>query len=224
MAASEFVSARYALARVVLVVLALVACYLMAPHLPVWTGWENGPVENLQALVLLAGGMLALWWRDRAGDRQASLFWLMVAPIWFVLCARELSWGAAFMTPLDFSPVYGPTFSSSQQLPYKPLIAPVIGLLLLGTAAVFVRSRQDQTLARLWRQGSFPLLEIALFVLAMLVSAEAEGHGIVGGFPSMGHAQQQSLEEMAELVGYAVLLLAQWRVARGLRLMSSPST
>lgn len=203
--------------RIALALLALVASYLAAPHLPIQTGWENGPIENLQAAVLLVGGVLALIWRHRTTERQVRLFWLMVAPVWFVLCARELSWGAVFMTPLDFSPALGPTFSSSQQLPYRPLIAPLIGVLLLGSAAVFVASRQDQTLARLWRNGSFPVLEIALLVIALLVSTEAEGHGFLGGFPSLGHAPQQSLEEMAELIGYALLLAAQWRVAHGLR-------
>ena len=106
-------------------------------------------------------------------------------------------------------------FSSSQQLPYKPLVAPVIALILVWQLVLFVRTRQDRTLQRIWRGGGFPLVEIGLCVVGMLLSAEAEGHGFIG-FSELSHAAQQTLEELAELWAYIALLLAQWRVARTL--------
>ncbi|ROR24856.1 hypothetical protein EC845_0890 [Comamonas sp. BIGb0124] len=212
---------RHAFRLVLFFALAYCASYAAAPWLPPTAGWENGPVENLQAGLLFAGGLLALHWRRTAaqagGDagRSHAVFWLMVAPIWFVLCARELSWGTVFMTPLAVVPELGPMFSSSQQLPYKPLVAPVIALILVWQLVLFVRTRQDRTLQRIWRGGGFPLVEIGLCVVGMLLSAEAEGHGFIG-FSELSHAAQQTLEELAELWAYIALLLAQWRVARTL--------
>lgn len=203
----------------VLIWLALVGSYLVAAQWPGWVGWENGPVENMQAVMLAVGGLLALDRRRRcslAGRPQQAAFWLVVAPIWFALAARELSWGAVFLPPLDFSAEMGPAFSSSRQLAYKGLVAPVLAFLLLGMAWSFVRTRQHQTLARLWRAGGFPLLEIGTFVLCMLASTAAEGHmGL--GIRGLGHAQAQTFEELAELWAYAALLLAQQRVWRVLR-------
>lgn len=216
MTASHWLSPRMAPARAAIFLLALLASYLAAPHLPITAGWENGPVENLQAAALFAGGVLALWWRARASDARARAFWLIVAPIWFVLCARELSWGTVFMAPLEMSAQDGPTFSSSRQLPYKALVAPAIGLLLLAQAWLFVRTRQHRTFERIWAARAFPWLEIGLFAIAMLVSTEAEGHGFIG-LDGMAHGARQALEELAELMAYVALLLAQWRVAHGLR-------
>ncbi|MFT4191949.1 MAG: hypothetical protein QM617_10560 [Comamonas sp.] len=213
---SNWMTPRCGLARAAVVLAALIASYVLAPHLPDSTGWENGPVENAQAVLLFIGGVLALYWRGRASDPRTRAFWLIVAPIWFVLCARELSWGAVFMTPLTFSPDMGPTFSSTHQLSYKAWVTPVIGALLLAIIGLFVATRQTRTLARIWHARAFPFLEIGLFVIAMLLSATAEGHGLfaLGG---MSHPALQTLEELAELVGYFCLVLAQWRVAIALR-------
>ena len=64
--------------------------YPMAPWLPVTMGWENGVLENLQLVQLLAGAGLA-WWFARTGHAALGYTAVMV---WLVLAARELSWGA----------------------------------------------------------------------------------------------------------------------------------
>jgi hypothetical protein len=203
--------------RVFFFVAALFLCWWVAPFLPISMGWENGLVENLQAIALFGGALLALFWRNQAQDMQVRAFWLMIAPVWFALCARELSWGAVFMQPLTFSAEFGPTFSSSQQLPYKWLIAPVLAVILLLLCWNFLRTRQHQTLLRVWRAGAFPVLEILLFALAFAVSTEAEGHGILKVFAGINHSALQILEEMSELMGYIALLMAQNRVAHALK-------
>jgi hypothetical protein len=203
--------------RVFIFFIALFLCWYVAPFLPVSMGWENGLVENLQALVLLGGGVTSLFWYKKTQDSQARMFWLIITPVWLTLFARELSWGAVFMQPMDFSSEFGPTFSSSQQLPYKSMIAPVLGVILLLQCWAFIRTLQHQTLLRIWRAGAFPMVEIALFVLAFAVSTEAEGHGILKIFQSMSHSAQQILEEMSELMGYIALLMAQNRVAHAMK-------
>ena len=141
----------------------------------------------------------------------------MIAPIWFILCARELSWGAAFMHPIDFSTEFGPIFSSSQQLPYKKLIPPLLGAILLVIVWRFIHTKQQQTLVKVWRNRAFPWLELGLFAIAFAISTDAEGHG-VGLFKHMDHVSQQVVEELAELLAYIALLMAQWRVASSLRM------
>ncbi len=140
----------------------------------------------------------------------------MVTPIWFAMAARELSWGAVFMTPLSISPETGPTFSSRHQLAYSSAVAPVLVLLALGCLWIFIRSQQYRTLAALWRQRSFPVAEIVLFAAGMVVSAACEGHlGL--NVPLTAEWARQNLEELAELWAYLALVAAQYRVWRGFR-------
>lgn len=189
----------------------MVASYLLAPFLPPWAGWENGPVENAQAALLFWGGVSALRYAAQSQPGRTRAFWWMVAPIWFVMVGRELSWGAALLAPLRFSAEMGPAFSSSQQLAYKPAVPPVVGMLAAFSLALFVRTRQDLTLQSLWQRRALPLAEIALFVAAMLLSNAAEGHmGLT--IPWAEEWALQNLEEMAELCAYAALFCAQWRV------------
>ncbi len=53
-----------------LIALGLIASYFAAPRLPFWFGWENGPVENTQAALLVAGALMALWCRRLATSAQ----------------------------------------------------------------------------------------------------------------------------------------------------------
>lgn len=201
----------------------LIASYLLAPLLPHWTGWENGPVENAQAALLFWGGVSALHCAAQSEAGRPRAFWWMVAPIWFVMVGRELSWGAALLTPLDFSAQTGPTFSSTQQLAYKPAVAPVVGMLAAFSLAVFVRTRQYRTLQSLWQRRALPLAEIGLFAAALLLSTAAEGHmGL--SIPWTEEWALQNLEELAELCAYAALFCAQWRVRACLRSCEGPQT
>ncbi len=199
----------------VFIVLALIASYLCAPLLPVTAGWENGWIENLQALLLFAGGVWAFWHAAKLPSPREKAFWHAVAPLWIILGFRELSWGAVFHSPVSFSHETGPMFSSSTQLWYKPAVMPVLALVLLVCAWIFVRSGQLRTLGALWRQRSIPLREMALVVICMFVSAAAEGH--MGLSLNLSEGTAQVFEELAELCAYGALLLAQARVMRGLR-------
>src|SRR5690606_11801180 len=100
----------------VFIVLALIASYLCAPLLPVTAGWGNGWIENLQALLPFAGGVGALCHAAQLPSPRGTGFWHAVAPLWFILSFRELSWGAVFHSPVSFSQETGPMFSSSTQL------------------------------------------------------------------------------------------------------------
>ena len=189
----------------VLLALALLACYPLSLVLPRTWGWENGVLEVLQVLVLLAGAGLALraWGRKRPLPIAALA--LCVAPVWIVLAARELSWGAVFMAPLALTD-HGPVFTS-RMLWYKPLVAPVIGL-LLGVALLHAcRQRLDRLALQLLRAGRVPWLVLGLAVLAEAGSSCAEGHLSCTFALRAPHAMV--FEELIELFAYLALLVGQ---------------
>ena len=107
----------------------------------------------------------------------------------------------------------GPIYSSSFQLGYKPVVYPVAGALLLASAAVFLLTRQYQSLVKIWRCGAFPWLELLLVVVGAALSTIAEGHG--GVTLNLGDGILQLLEELSELWAYAALFAAQLRVSQG---------
>ena len=183
----------------------MLACYPLSMVLPRTWGWENGVLEVLQVLVLLAGAGLALraWMRSR--PLPIATLALCAAPVWLVLAGRELSWGAVFGAPLAFTD-HGPVYSS-RVLRYKPLVAPVVGL-LLGMAVVHAcRWRLDRLALRLLREGGIPWLVLGLAVLAEAGSSCAEGHLQCTFALRMPHAMV--FEELIELFAYAALLVAQ---------------
>lgn len=189
------------------------ASYVAASRLPNSTGWENGPVENLQVAMLLAGGLVALHGGHVHQPGRLRTFWRLMAPIWFVLAVRELSWGACFLPPYDVAIETGPKFSSSVQLWYRPAV-PYLLLALLGLLLFqFVRTGQIYFLAALWKRRQVPWVELSCAVLCMLASGAAEGHLYVD-LAFEHHWMAQNFEELSETGAYALVLMAQWRVFR----------
>lgn len=204
-----------ALLQALVIAAALVACYFAAPLLPARLGWENGVIENTQVVLLLLGGLLAARYALRAPVQPQRAFWWVISPLWGVLALRELSWGATLLPPLHLDPLTGPTFSSSQQLFYKPLITPALLVLVAGLVVVLLVWRAYRLLPLLWQCRGVPWSEMALVVACMLVSTAAEGHmGLA--IQGLGHGASQLLEEFAELLAYLMLLVGQCRVHQAL--------
>jgi hypothetical protein len=212
---SEVHAARFSYRLIPLFIVLLAASYFLSPVLPVSVGWENGPIENLQAVLLFIGGIWALQRRRASTNSRQRNFWLIITPIWFAMSARELSWGAVFCTPIKFSAQTGPSFSAAQQLWYRPAVAPALLVVLIACIWSFIKTKQTQTVTELWKRHSIPLIEIGIFVLCMFISAVAEGH-MGMSFSHFSDGAAEIFEEFAELWGYISLLFAQWRVIRGL--------
>jgi hypothetical protein len=68
-------------------------------------------------------------------------------------------------------------------------------------------------LLRLQRERAWPVASLTLFVLAMVISTNAEGHGFVHLQDWFG-TQVVVLEELVETWGYVALWLAQWALIR----------
>lgn len=202
----------------IVIIFGYVMCYPLALVLPYWVSWENQIVENFQVVVLLLGGFFAFtFFLGFAGQgRGYRWFWLMIIPIWFVLFARELSWGAVFLSPVGMDELTGPLFSSSL-LWYKPMVYPVIGVLVFMGMAIFIFTKQYRTVVYVWRRGAFPVIEICLAIVGLVLSTAAEEHsGMSLAFLGMASYQLQHIEEFAELLVYLCLFAAQWRVFFGL--------
>lgn len=184
---------------------ALAACVPAARLLPLAWGWENGVLETLQVVVLLLGGALALaaWQRERPSP--LAMLALCAVPLWALLAAREMSWGAVLAAPLAFTQ-HGPLFSS-KVLWYKPLVLPLAGLVIGVTLLQVWRFRLDRLVRRLVAERRIPWPLLATAVIAEMGSNCAEGRlhcSFAGQLP-----YAMVLEELVELVAYAALVLAQ---------------
>lgn len=188
--------------------------FFAVPVLPARAAWENGWIENLQLAILVGGGVIALGraiasWRQGAGPDVVALTVCLV-PVWLLLAARELSWGAALLPPLSIG-ADGPEYSSSV-LWYKPAVAPVAVALLVGAGCLFAWFRAERLVWAVLRAGHFPWIELCLGMAAALLSTYGEGH-LLGMHvsPHWGH-NAAVLEEWAEVAAYMALVLAQWQV------------
>ena len=188
-----------------ILLLCLFLCYPLSLVIPLEWSWENGIIENAQVLVLLAGLVLAGRAWERSPKDGAAMLGLCAMPVWFLLAARELSWGAVFLPPLGFGPE-GPVFSS-RVLPYRPLVPAVAGLLLLASLALGWHHGVHRFLKRVVVGGGFPWLCVAIVLGAALGSTAGEGH--MPEFARDWVAHSQVLEELCELVGYMALVVAQ---------------
>ncbi len=181
--------------------------YPLALVLPSWVSWENGPVENLQALILFFGMVQALVYQ-KSGTTEWKWLWRGAALIWFICAMRELSWGAVFLEPIGMSDE-GPFFSS-RQLWYKPAIMPALIGSILIFAALMLKNGSHTLLSPLQRSGGLPWTEFLLATLCMMISTAAEEHlGLTTGLTG---AAAQNLEELSELAAYIFLLTSQLRL------------
>ncbi|MER5170201.1 hypothetical protein [Thioclava sp. GXIMD2076] len=197
-------------------VVLLVASVPLALWLPLWTSFENGPVETSQALLLLVGAGLSLRYaRVPTQDARGGWFWLAAVPFWIGLALRELSWGAVFLAPQSIGE-HGPQFSS-HVLWYKPFVAPVMMALLVLAVVSFLYGRGIRRIGQLIAHKAFPFGDFGLFILAMLVSSAAEGHV---GSSLYGLPNGQVTEEIAEFAAYMFLFSAQCRIFAALGRLS----
>lgn len=195
-----------------IMLLGLSLSYLVTKTLPVSFGWENGWLEDVQVVVLLTGALTALCFAlasnsNSSVGREAKGLAMALVPVWCLLAARELSWGAVLLPPVGFSED-GPVYSSSL-LWYKPAVYPAAALVLAGCAWVFARYRADRMVLRLVRSSQFVWAELAVLVLAGALSTYAEGHL---GVPVAAALEGRTLvmEEWAEMFAYIALVAAQW--------------
>lgn len=194
----------------------LIAAFPLAFVLPQWTGWENGLWEDIQTFTLIAGFFAAIAAARTLKAQSVKAFFIIAALFWMVFLGRELAWGAAFMPPLEMTE-WGPSWRS-KFLPYRPVISYVVGALAIAALYLLVRySVWNQVLRRLVSERAVPGTALALFVVCMIMSANAEGHGFIDLQDWYGY-QVMVVEELMESLAYLALLLAQTQVVYHLRI------
>ncbi|QNP47221.1 hypothetical protein [Diaphorobacter aerolatus] len=200
----------------IVVLLGLLTTLPVSAVLPANWGWENGPLENAQALMLFAGAVTAMWAAVRQTEASTRALWWTAALVWLVMAGRELAWGAAFLAPRGFDD-HGPIVSSSV-LWYRPAVPWICAaLLLIGLTAMWRSSAWSRVVARLHRERAWPWFRWLLLVVAMLMSAVAEEHTKQHlPFPYVP-ASTPIAEELFETWGYLALWLAQWQVMAHMR-------
>lgn len=186
----------------------------LAHLLPVAWGWENGLLETLQALALLAGLLTAVWsaWSQR--HQSGAAIWRIAAIFWLCMLGRELAWGAVFYAPLGMDVQSGPLYRSSV-LWFKPAVKWVCAALLVLCIFWVWRCQLLGRVVWPWlQQRLVPWRCLLLFVLCMLLSANAEGHRYVPFLESLPITGIVA-EEMAECWAYLCLWWAQWHLIVG---------
>lgn len=190
----------------------LVLSFPLTYVLPQSWGWENGLLEDIQAVNLLLGLLAAAYAAYRQRGTAAAPLWWVAMPFWLVFLGRELAWGAAFLPAIGHNQ-WGPTISSSV-LWFRPAVPWVCSALLLMCIYWMLRHQiWGRVLVRLQREQAWPVLSIVIFALAMVISTNAEGHGFVHLQDWFG-TQVVVLEELVETWGYAALWLAQWALVQ----------
>jgi hypothetical protein len=188
-------------------ILLIVFGFPLGMALPGWWGWENQPVENTQAAILIFGLVHTILLYRKADERSKWL-WLAGIPLWFVLIARELSFGAVLLPPTGMSP-HGPAFSVNH-LPYKPIITPIVLLLIVFSIGIIIWKKLAELGLELLREKRAPWLSLGLVTFGMIVSSIAEGN--LGFKLPMNSDSAQNVEEIIELGAYLALWAAQFEI------------
>ena len=162
--------------------------FALIPILPPWTGRENGIIEDLQLLWLLAGMVYCGYMlRTKQLDWGGSPARLWSAGIiyFFLLFMREISWGRVFFTN-DQGGV-----ASYQQLGlYGKLVHPLVATLIAIALVLVVQ-------AKIWRLikliklplKSFLLLPALAFIYSSLLARGAR-HYSLAAQPGYGGASR----------------------------------
>jgi hypothetical protein len=189
--------------------------YPLSYLLPARAGWENGAIENLQVIAYAIGFVQAGILAGRA-ERSWRALWLATMPIWFILAARELSWGAVFYSPSGFDE-HGPKYQASKLLWYNDAVTPMAALLLFLAVAAAAAGKIWQKLPVIAAAGEVPVLEGLMVVVSVVLMTAAEHHMGMSLDSVLGEGQV--FEELIELAGSLFLLVAQQRI----RLVAAPA-
>ena len=168
--------------------------FVLESVLPEWMGNENGVIENLQMLWLLAG-IFYCHKMDSAkmyewGGKQSSL-WYAGSIFFFLLAAREISWGRALFYHAD-----GRMYKYSDMGLYGQLVHPMVGVLLVVMLLLLWRGK----LINFFKAIKFPVMDFVLLVAFIIMGWVGEKANFVG-FHGM------VAEELAEFGAYMMMFI-----------------
>lgn len=166
--------------------------FILAASLPEWVGDENGIIENLQLLWLLAGTHYCLQAHSRSfadWGGKATALWSAGVIYFFLLIMREISWGRTFITMPD-----GNMIQYSQMGLYGKMVHPLVGILIFSILVLLYR-------ARVWKflhLVKIPVKSFFLLLLFIFFSWVGERTNFIG-------FHGQVAEELAEFGAYMMM-------------------
>lgn len=181
----------------------VVLSYFVGRHLPVSWGWENSPLEWSQVVILLSGALLSgKWWQEAksAGRYHHAQFFAWAIPLWLLMAGREMSWGRVFY-PIGLDTATGPYFLSVSQLPYGPVVYPVLAIVIVVWLLAVIKHKLYRVPYELFQQGRFPFGEFLLVIFSFVIANIAEKH-----------LNFEIMEEIVECVAYLSLILTAYQV------------
>ena len=199
----------------VVLLLAFAACFPLGFALPQTVSWELGPLESFQNVTLVAGLIFALW-SARKLSGQASAYLLAIAAIfWLGFFGREVSWGAVFLPPKGITQ-WGPSYIG-YSIWWKNYVRGALAVLaLVGVYWFFAKQLWRKVILRLAQEHALPVGTLVVFVLCLLTTINAEGHGFIH-FQDWYGTQVMVLEELVETLAYVCLFWAQYLTVQHLR-------
>jgi len=190
----------------------VILSYFIGRHFPPSWGWENSPLEWSQVVILSMGALLSTKWRQEAkaaGQHHHARFFTWEIPLWLLMVGREMSWGRV-LYPVGIDATTGPFFLSVSQLPYGPIVYPVITVVIVMWLFVVIRHKLYAVPYELFQQGRFPIAEFLLVIFSFGVANIAE---------KLMH--YEIMEEIVECVAYLSLILTAYRVKVALQQRTS---
>lgn len=167
----------------------LTLCFPLGQLLPISWGWEDGIIENTQAVVLLLEAVLTFIW----GRQSLNKGWYAVSGSFLLMMGRELSWGRVFF-PTGLMDDEGPAFIDMADVPYHYLIHLLIFLVIVAVAYGLWKYRVFHLLIK----ERVPLTAALIIVMSVVIERISELHGFAG----YTKPQAEVVEELAELVCY----------------------
>ena len=188
----------FKLAKIIAVVYLLLV-YPLAMIIPYEVAWENGPIENLQVVILLTACFVNFRLYRKSDSTEKMYLWQAV--FLALLVGRELSWGRVFFQ-VGINE-YGPSFI---KLPpdQKMILNVVLGLIMVWLVVNMVRWVPWKKLAQSIHRLPWCFIGLMFACVAFMNIGEKGLFGIdlhVGG----------NIEELAELDLYFCLCcLSAW--------------
>ena len=172
----------------------LLACYPLAQFLPPECGWENGLIENAQAILLLIGAMFCF----NCAYYYFKGMGFTVGLLYLDMFMRELSWGRVFF-PTGIYTEMGPEFISMNSIPQHNFINAVIGAVI---AVILYGFYKFMPWKKLIFEIKFPIISAVIGIIALILQYGGEHVW----FSALTHPQNQILEELAEVIVYLEML------------------
>ncbi|NCB82619.1 MAG: hypothetical protein EOM38_09510 [Bacilli bacterium] len=174
----------------ILVLASLILFFILSPA----TAYENGPLENLQVLELLAASAFGCYLAAKAASVRERNIWYSGAVTALICAGRELNWGRVFY------PVAGHNkFLPLKALWYGPIVYPVVGLAIITVLVVLFRSRLLSFIA----ERKIPFWNFLLFIVLYFLASLAE-HRPMYLFEQ--HLDGEVLEELFECICYWLMI------------------